>query len=324
MRNEIQISVIIPVYNIEKYIRKNIESLRALKGNHIEFIYVDDGSTDNSAAILNEYIEKDNRILVVHQKNAGLSAARNTGIDTANGEWILFVDGDDWIDTEETKRFLEEREERDDIIWGGFHQVKQSDIDYNNIFSRENIKTEERNGIEWLNARAVEYTPCIYLYRTELLKKNNIRFPEGLLHEDMEFVPKVFTYAKKVKRTNINYYRYLERENSISTTKNIKRSQDLIQIADNLNSFYDQMQIRELDSYVKDYLVMLCEQAIHLAVLAHIEIKEIFQGDKEKQEKVIKCLLNGSRVRDQLAGYMLKMGLTKCYEKIYLLYDILR
>lgn len=322
--NDIQISIIIPVYNIEQYVRKNVESLLALKDDKIEFIYVDDGSTDESATILNEYLEKDNRIVVIHQKNAGLSVARNTGIDAANGKWILFVDGDDWLDVEATECFLEEREEEYDVIWGGFSKVKQGDIDQDTLFAKEDIKIEVRRGIEWLNARAVDYSACVYLYRANLIKENNIRFPEGLLHEDMEFVPKVFTYARKVKRTNISYYRYLERENSISTTKNIKRSQDLLQIADNLKGFYEQRQIKELNKYVKDYLASLCENAIHLAALAHIEITEIIQGDKGTKEKVCRYLLNGSRVRDIIAGCLLKLGWTRCYEKMYVLYGRLR
>ena len=321
--NDIQISIIIPVYNIEQYVRKNVESLLALKDDKIEFIYVDDGSTDRSAAILSEYIEKDKRIVLIRQKNAGLSAARNTGIDAANGKWILFVDGDDWLDAEATECFFKEREEGYDIIWGGLSTVKENDAGHD-FFTRGDIKREMRSGTEWLKAGMVDYTACVYLYRMELIKKYDIRFPVGLLHEDMEYVPKVFTYAQKVKRTNISYYRYLERENSISTTKNIKRSQDLLRVADNLNNFYEQKQMRELDIYVKDYLASLCENAIHIAVLAHIEIQEIFQGDEEKKEKAIRYLLNGSRICDKLAGCMLQLGLSKCYEKMYLLYDRIR
>lgn len=318
---DIQVSVIVPVYNIKPYIRKNIESLLSLTDDGIEFIYVDDGSTDDSSVILNEYSEKDKRIVVIRQENAGLSAARNTGIDAAKGKWILFVDGDDWLDTEETERFLKEREEKYDIIWGGFERVKENDST-DNTNSKENIKSEARSGIEWLNDRTIDYTACVYLYKAKLIKENNIKFPVGLLHEDMEFVPKVFTFAQNIKRTNFHYYRYFDRQNSISTTRNIKRSQDLIQIADNLKSFYEHINNRELDGYVNDYLASLIENAIHLAILSHFEIKEILQGDKK--ENMIRYLLNGSRLCDKLAGHMLRMGLTKCYEKMYLLYDMLR
>ena len=92
------ISVIVPVYNVEKYIKKCLDSIIYQTYKNIEIILVDDGSTDNSGIICDVYKERDKRIKVIHKKNNGVSAARNTGIENANGKWISFVDSDDWID----------------------------------------------------------------------------------------------------------------------------------------------------------------------------------------------------------------------------------
>ena len=98
-----KVSIIVPVYNIEKYLAKCLDSLINQTLEDIEIICVNDGSTDNSAEILNEYAQKDCRIKIINQDNAGLSAARNTGINAANGEYIGYVDSDDWIDLNFTK-----------------------------------------------------------------------------------------------------------------------------------------------------------------------------------------------------------------------------
>ena len=91
------ISIIVPVFNVEKYLQKCIDSILAQDYFNFELILVDDGSRDSSSGICDEYARRDSRVRVIHQKNAGVSAARNTGLDTAHGEWIAFVDSDDWV-----------------------------------------------------------------------------------------------------------------------------------------------------------------------------------------------------------------------------------
>ena len=113
-----KISIIIPVYNVEDYLSMCIESVIAQTYKDWELILVDDGSPDNSGSICDEYASRDPRIRVIHKKNAGVSAARNTGIEAANGEWISFIDSDDWVDTDYLEKFELDKDDADLIIQG--------------------------------------------------------------------------------------------------------------------------------------------------------------------------------------------------------------
>ena len=112
------VSVIIPVYNVEKYLPKCLESVTAQTYANLEIICVNDGSPDNSSAILEEYAKKDGRIIIINQENTGLSGARNTGIRAASGEYIVFVDSDDWIDAETVETAVSKAENADTVMWG--------------------------------------------------------------------------------------------------------------------------------------------------------------------------------------------------------------
>ena len=116
-----QISIIVPVYNVEPYLHKCIDSILAQTFTDFECILIDDGSPDNCPAICDEYATKDNRIILLHQKNAGVSAARNAGLNIAKGEWIGFVDSDDWIEKNALELlYNKQRETSADIIIGSF------------------------------------------------------------------------------------------------------------------------------------------------------------------------------------------------------------
>lgn len=122
------ISVIVPVYNTEKYLRKCLDSICGQTYRSLEILCVNDGSTDGSAAILEEYAAKDNRIKVIIQANGGLSAARNTGLEHATGEWIMGVDSDDYIDCDTIEKVLNEDSLKADVIVFGYQSFWESNI----------------------------------------------------------------------------------------------------------------------------------------------------------------------------------------------------
>lgn len=324
---DINISVIIPVYNVEMYLRDNIESLIAIKNQQIEFIYVDDGSPDNSVVILEEYQKKDDRIRIIRRKNGGLSAARNTGIKEAAGEWILFVDGDDYLDPRAAELLFMQIEDGIDIIWGGYENVtekKKLKIRASNDI-KNGICSEVKTGMEWLEERAVNYVPWIYLYSSALLRDNNIAFAVGFLHEDMDFLPRVFYYAKGVKKVPISFYRYVQRERSISHMANYKRSQDMIRIAGRLLKFESKLPaIEEYHLYMREYRGELCCEALHIAILNGGTIQKIFNGMPELKKMAVRYLLESPRKRDRAAGVLLKFGFYRLYELMYRRYDALR
>lgn len=318
-------SVIIPVYNIEKYIEKNITSLLAIKNNNVEFIFVNDGSTDKSGEILQEYAKKDSRIRVIEQKNGGLSAARNTGIKTAKGEWILFVDGDDWIEPQLTEKLLREADNENDIIWGCYEIVDEKGEKKRAVCLKDGNIGEIKDGVRWMILDRVMYVPWIYLYKSELLKKNQILFPKGLLHEDMDFLPKVFYFAKRVKYVAIPFYKYVNRVGSISTTKNIKRSQDIIKIAMNIEKFEKKyVKEKKYQTWMKKYRGELCCEAIHIAILDGISLQKIFDENPVLRSQLVRYLKESPSIKNKIAGNIMLYKLYWLYRNMYIIYDRLR
>lgn len=318
----VDVTIVIPVYNVEHYIRANIESLIALKNPNIEFLYIDDGSPDHSVEIIEEYQKMDNRIRIIRQKNGGLSAARNTGINAARGKWILFVDGDDWVNSELTEELFYEANDENDIIWGAYQTVNNEGQPETVIGNENLLFGTIKDGIEWALNEKIVYVPWIYLYKKKLLQENQVMFPVGLLHEDMEFIPEIFYYAKKVKYVGAPFYQYVNRAGSISQTKNLKRTLDLVQIAKRLEVFEkNNVSNGAYKRYLKAYRGRICAGALHIAILDGIHLQPVFAANPKFRKTVIRYLFVSSRKRDRIAAVLIFCHLQWLYEKLYQLYN---
>lgn len=220
----ILISVIVPVYNVDNYLRKCIDSLIVQTLKDIEIILVNDGSTDESIDICEEYKLKDNRIKVIHKENGGLSDARNKGIDIAKGKYISFVDSDDWITPQMLEKlYILASKYEADIVQGDYIKAYDEDIIVNNI-SENIIKYNSEQILDELYSG--NYTKNIVvwnkIYKRELF--NDIRFPKGKLHEDEFTTYKILHKANLIIDSNIPIYYYRQREGSIMNSDfNIKR-----------------------------------------------------------------------------------------------------
>lgn len=211
------ISVIIPVYNVEKYLNRCVDSVLAQDYDNYEIILVDDGSTDSSGMICDELADANEKIRVIHQKNAGLSAARNTGIENAASEKLFFLDSDDYIEKDALSILNKLLEESDaDEAIGGTVNVYG---DWREETNQE-IKTYEGTGIEILGKQLagweVPATSCGKLYKKSAIGEN--RFPVGKIFEDAYFLPKLMIPLKKVVGTTKPLYIYYHRPDSITTT----------------------------------------------------------------------------------------------------------
>lgn len=222
------ISIIVPVYNLELYIKKCIDSILAQTFTNFEVIVVNDGSTDNSGDICDEYAQKDNRVVVVHKKNDGLSSARNTGIKISRGKYLGFVDGDDWIydDMYEKLYTLSNQNNCDIAICNIYREIK-GEVNY--IERAKLIK--EMDNIEAMRQLfkgiLYRFSVCNKLYKKSCFR--GIEFPEGRLHEDLSTTYKLFSNANKVVFTNYTGYIYVKRENSILNSRyNPKRLESFI------------------------------------------------------------------------------------------------
>lgn len=229
-------SLIIPAYNVEKYIKKCLDSVLNQTYNNYEIIIINDGSTDNTSKILESY-KSNKKIKIINQENKGLSSARNMGVSNAKGDYILFIDSDDFIEKELLETLNKTIKDEDLIRF----QIRTLD-ETNKIIKEYKEETfNNLNGIEAFNKLSkynlVELAVC-YAYKKETFLKNNYRFEEKTYHEDFGLIPYIIISSKKV--TSINYigYNYLQRKNSIMNNteyeKEIKKSNDVLKHYKNL------------------------------------------------------------------------------------------
>lgn len=240
-----KISVIIPVYNVEKYLRKCLDSVIGQTLEDIEIICVNDGSTDGSPDILKEYEEKDSRIKIINKQNGGLSSARNEGLKLANSEYVGFVDSDDWIEPETYEVAYKIMKEFDvDMVNWGANIISEYD-NYNSqiVINAKKYHEIKITGLyDWSYELFSKSTVTVWnkLFKLSTIKNNDILFPNGLCHEDEEFTAKYLLHTRKTYYIDEYYYNYLQRKNSIMERQlcgdNYKF--DLIDIYKNIYSYY--------------------------------------------------------------------------------------
>ena len=215
------ISVIVPVYNVEKYLRQCLNSVVGQTYKNLEIIVVDDGSTDGSGTICDEYT-KDKRIKVFHTENKGLSAARNLGLDHATGDWIGFVDSDDWIEPDMYEVLLNKAIETGaDVVECGFYREYKKTIEESH---RNNRIFDSSQSIESLLRGEISNAVWNKLWKNNCYI--NIRFPLERIHEDVATIYKVFLESKRICTAPVCKYHYIKREGSISNLHNMKNLVD--------------------------------------------------------------------------------------------------
>lgn len=253
-----KISIIIPIYNVEKYIKQCLESIISQTLKDIEILCIDDCGTDSSIKIVESFVKKDNRIKVIRlDKNKLPGAARNIGIKSSSGEYVSFIDPDDYIKPNLLEIAYAKLEELQlDSIW---FNVKIFD-DKKKKFTKDNYFLETSNGILNINSKNINKFPINCwnkIYRTSIIKKNNIMFSENILFEDLEFYYKFFTQSKETYFINKHLYIYRLRPNSILSSK--KNREDIFKAIKNVCYYIQRENIFE--NY-KESIVQLIVQSI--------------------------------------------------------------
>ena len=213
-----KISIIVPVYNVENYLERCVESILKQTYTNFELLLINDGSTDQSGDLCDQLALRDQRIRVIHKENGGLSAARNTGIDHASSDLIGFIDSDDYIDEDMYETLYRQlRESNADLSmcvpYDVFHQIPEkqvSEIKTWNLSSEEAIKMA-------MEAKVLSVTAVNKLYTKELF--NHLKFEVGKIAEDAFIMIRLLDQCQKVVATNEKKYYYVHRENSITTQK---------------------------------------------------------------------------------------------------------
>ena len=288
-----KVSVIVPVWNIEKTIEKTIKSILNQNMQEIEIVLVNDGSTDNSERILNMYEKKHkDKIKIVNKKNGGLSSARNSGIRVATGEYIMFLDGGDYINENLLKDLERYIDQKIDLIKFKMTLVDETGTEIEKIkgpiFRKCSGETAFLNLCGKDNYLEVA---CIYLYRREFFEKNNFKYNEnmyhqnygGTYHEDFGLTPLIILKAQTVvSAENYGYY-YIQDENSITRNDNydkqIDKANDLLIHYDTLLQFLKENEIsKEVEEQIKAYYT-------NVIIL---KLKDLKKEEQKKYEKEIK------------------------------------
>lgn len=224
-----KVSLIIPVYNVENYIEKCLDSVVNQTLKDMEVIVVNDGSTDLSKQKIEKYLTKYPWIKYLEKENGGLSDARNYGMHHATGEYMAFLDSDDYVENTMYEEMYNIGKEEDadivecDFIWE-YPNKKREDIGV--IYNSKKEMIEKARVVAWNK-----------LIKREILEKTNIKFPVGLRYEDMEFFYKLVPYINKVSFVKKSMVHYVQRANSIANTQNT-RTKEIFKILDNVLSYY--------------------------------------------------------------------------------------
>lgn len=250
------LSIVIPVYNVEKYIGKCLESClnQDLDDNNYEIIVVNDGTPDNSMNIVADYQLKRSNIRIIERQNGGLSAARNTGLNAARGEYIWFVDSDDTIEENCLGSLVKTAGEKKlDVLCFGLNLVYSDN--HTDIFTiPHEASGKVYDGKQFICRVNMPGSGCVALFRKEFLINNDLKFMEGILHEDQEFTPRAYSLAKRISFVDRPVYFYYQREGSImKSIRDVKRCRDLLTVADSLYSFA----VQHLEPHTPEYDVIL-------------------------------------------------------------------
>ena len=227
-------SVIIPVYNVQDYLEECVESVLHQTFLDFEVILVDDGSKDRSGALCDALAQKDSRILVHHQENQGLSGARNSGLALAKGEYILFLDSDDFYPQTDFLEKIASVSDHADIIC--FNYARYTDRLLGKMLAYpENSFSDDQLWLELTRRNAYQSSACIKAVKRELLQKNDITFERGTLSEDIEWSAKVLLSAGSVALAPDCIYAYRVRQGSISKTVSPRHVADQVRIISTLS-----------------------------------------------------------------------------------------
>lgn len=247
------ISVIIPVYNAEKYLENSVKSVLAQTFEDFEIIMVDDGSSDNSPAICDSLVEKDSRVRVIHKKNEGVSVARNTGLDAVKGDYIFFMDSDDLITENCFDVLMTALKSNDaDIAMGNLYYTREDGSPIEKFNAMSPVKDEVMTNIDFLKKLTMLSSQfycisCNKIFKTKLF--DGIRYPVGKINEDEATIHKIVYNAKKIVSVEQPLYNYIKHPGSITT------KQFTLKNLDREDAFYSRikfLQEKGLDDIAED------------------------------------------------------------------------
>lgn len=301
----IKISLIIPVYNVEQYLEKCLTSCikQDIPLEEYEIIIINDGTKDNSLCIAKSFEEKYKNIRVYSQENQGLSAARNKGLSLAKGEYVWFIDSDDWIETNCLKKITNKcfSENLDGLAICGANMIGDLPIrrfeytDYGVL-----------SGKEVLNNIGLQVCVPFTIYRKKFLEEHSLHFYNGIFHEDVEFSLRAYYFAERVSSLNEIFYFVYQNTSSITRTINPKKAFDLIKVACSLSEFTQNM----LPSYIPifNYKISICiNSSLHNAYYFDKQTERELNNYIYENRHLFEHLVKSKMVKYKIEGLLFKL-----------------
>ena len=292
----VKFSIVIPVYNVEKYIKKCLDSVFSQTYKDFEVIVVNDGTKDNSMDIVKNYDVK-----VINQENMGLSAARNTGVENASGDYLIFLDSDDYWEKDLLKKINDSLNNNPDVV-----RFQIQDVFEDNIIPFKEEKFDGLNGVEAFN-RIVRYhyveNAWCYVIKKDYYLKNKFSFKVGKIHEDFGLIPLIIFKANVVNSIDYIGYNYVKRENSIMSTKNYEKKKKQVE------DFYEHYKYIIEETKNLDNNEVIRSYAANSLV---IKICELEDKDYKKYKKKLK----EDKVYDYILSNNIKRKVKKTMVKI--------
>jgi len=324
MNRDTKISVIVPVYNVEEYLARCVDSVLAQTYENLEVILVDDGATDTSGSICDDFAAKDSRVRVIHKENGGLSSARNTGLEAATGECIAFVDSDDWIESDAYAHLLDLMEKHQvKLVCGGRYDVsgKTGQRTVGLCPRREEVISGEELAGRIFLWDGCDSSACDKLYHSSLLE--NFRYPEGKVCEDVPVTYKIVLQADRVAMSDKPFYNYYHRPGSISMAFSITEK-----------TFHFSQHTEVIYPYIRDNHPAITAQARYLRVrsLSHVlllleqsqaEVRQEFAQEYRHARKELKkhtrFFLKSSYFgkKEKITNLLLNLGLYRLLRPIF-------
>ncbi len=272
-----KVSVIVPFYNVEKYIEKCLETLVNQTLDDIEIILVNDGSKDKTVDIVKKYKEMySNKIVYLEKENGGLSDARNYAIPYARGEYIAFLDSDDYVETNMYKEMYEiAQKENSDMVECNFiwEYPNKTRIDIGTTYNNKHEMIEKIRVVAWNK-----------LIKREILEKSKVQFPKGYRYEDVEFTYKLIPFLEKVSFCKTPMVHYVQREGSISNVQN-KRNAEIFDVMEHVMDYYKENNLYE--EYYQELEYLYARYAFCSSFLRIVKIK-----DKEIRKQLLDMTWN--------------------------------
>ena len=314
-----KVSIVVPVYNVEDYLKYCVDSLINQSYKNIEIILVDDGSTDNSGRICDEYAQEDDRVRVFHIENGGLSNARNTGVNVASAEWVIFIDSDDYYDRRTVEYLVQlQKKYAVNLVATSVIEVRdfQSDDFIGSLTDIDSLKLDRYTALkEMFYGNIVGTHPGGKLYKKEILLK--FPFPEGMIYEDLAVSFEHIGACNEIAVGYINLYKYYRRPGSIVNSSYSNKFLDFYKAIE-LNREYVERDYPNDQEMKKALTVRYVFKGLHVvhALLGSQMYEQVNKIRKEYRRYWKDILINSHVTRKNKLKYLLLLLSPHLYQKV--------